>query len=113
MRGPLVSNELWAVAAPLLRPEPPKPKGGRPRLNDRAALTGILFGLRSGIRREMPPKEMGCVSGMTCWRRLRDCDWRQAGVWARLHSELLNRSGATCHYSSSPGSAMCSPGRST
>jgi transposase len=25
---------------------------------------------------------MGCGSGMTCWRRLRD--WQQAGVWKRL-----------------------------
>ena len=94
MRGmakPLVSDELWAVVAPLLPPEPPKPKGGRPRLKDRAALTGILFVLRSGIPWEMLPQEMGCGSGMTCWRRLRD--WQKAGVWARLHHELLNRLG--------------------
>src|SRR5438094_1008868 len=30
---------------------------------------------------------MGCGSGMTCWRRLRD--WYQAGVWRRLHQVLL------------------------
>ena len=92
MAKPLVSDELWAVVAPLLPPEPPKPKGGRPRLSDRAALTGILFVLRSGIPWEMLPQEMGCGSGMTCWRRLRD--WHAAGVWARLHHELLNRLGA-------------------
>ena len=91
MRRPLVPDELWAVLAPLLAPEPPKPKGGRPRLNDRAALTGILFVLRSGIPWEMLPQEMGCGSGMTCWRRLRD--WQSAGVWQRLHHELLNRLG--------------------
>jgi transposase len=45
---------------------------------DRAALTGILFVLRSGIPWEMLPQEMGCGSGMTCWRRLRD--WHEAGV---------------------------------
>lgn len=88
---PLVSDELWAIVQPLLPPEPPKPKGGRPRVPDRAALTGILFVLRSGIPWEMLPREMGCGSGMTCWRRLRD--WHQAGVWARLHHELLNRLG--------------------
>jgi transposase len=92
MAKSLVSDELWAVVAPLLPPEPPKPKGGRPRLSDRAALTGILFVLRSGIPWEMLPQEMGCGSGMTCWRRLRD--WHAAGVWARLHHELLNRLGA-------------------
>jgi len=30
---------------------------------------------------------MGCGSGMTCWRRLRD--WQAAGVWQRLHELLL------------------------
>src|SRR3982751_2030439 len=83
----LVSDELWAVLAPLLPPEPPKPKGGRPRVPDRAALTGILFVLHSGIPWELLPAEMGCGSGVTCWRRLRD--WTEAGVWARLHQVLL------------------------
>ncbi len=49
MSKPLVSDELWALVASLLPPEPPKPKGGRPRVSDRAALTGIVFVLKSGI----------------------------------------------------------------
>ena len=89
MSKPLVSDELWAVVAPLLPQEPAKPKGGRPRLSDRAALTGILFVLKSGIGWELLPQEMGCGSGMTCWRRLRN--WQQAGVWERLHQVLLQR----------------------
>jgi transposase len=88
---PLVSDELWALVAPLLPPEPPKPKGGRPRVPDRAALTGIIFVLRTGIPWEMLPPEMGCGSGVTCWRRLRD--WQDAGVWDRLHQTLLDRLG--------------------
>ena len=59
MSRPLVPDALWAVVEPLLPPEPPKPKGGRPRLSDRAALTGILFVLQSGIPWEMLPQEMG------------------------------------------------------
>src|SRR5918997_3372537 len=89
MSKPLVSDELWELIAPLLPPERPKPKGGRPRVSDRAALTGILFVLQSGIPWEMLPQEMGCGSGMTCWRRLRD--WHEAGVWERLHRTLLDR----------------------
>ncbi len=89
MSKPLVSDELWAVVAPLLPPTPPKPKGGRPRVSDRAALCGIIFVLKSGIPWELLPQEMGCGSGMTCWRRLRD--WQAAGVWDRLHQELLRR----------------------
>jgi transposase len=92
MAKPLVSEELWALVAPLLPSEPPKPKGGRPRLSDRAALTGIIFVLKSGIPWEMLPQELGCGSGMTSWRRLRD--WHEAGVWDALHRTLLDRLGA-------------------
>lgn len=91
MAKPLVSDELWALVVPLLPPEPPKPKGGRPRISDRAALNGIIFVLKSGIPWEMLPLEMGCGSGMTCWRRLRD--WQEAGVWEALHRALLDRLG--------------------
>jgi transposase len=91
MSRPLVSDALWREIAPLLPLEPPKPKGGRPRVPDRACLEGIVFVLRSGIPWEMLPQQMGCGSGMTCWRRLRD--WQEAGVWARLHHVLLDRLG--------------------
>jgi transposase len=87
----LVSDELWQIVEPLLPEEPPKPKGGRPRVDDRATLTGIIFVLRSDIPWEMLPKEMGCGSGSTCWRRLRD--WQEAGVWEELHRVLLDRLG--------------------
>ena len=89
MSKPLVTDELWKLIEPLLPPEPPKPKGGRPRLSDRVALAGILFVLRSGIPWEMLPQEMGCGSGMTCWRRLHE--WQAAGVWGKLHRLLLDR----------------------
>jgi len=89
MAKPLVPDDLWSAIEPLLPRERPKPKGGRPRLPDRAALTGILFVLRSGLPWEMLPAEMDCGSGMSCWRRLRD--WQEAGVWAALHRALLER----------------------
>ncbi len=89
MATSLVSDDLWTILEPLLPPEPPKPKGGRPRIPARACLTGILFVLKSGIPWEMLPQEMGCGSGMTCWRRLEE--WTQAGVWEALQQELLIR----------------------
>lgn len=76
MSKELVSDELWDIIEPLLPPQAPKPKGARPRINDLAALTGIVFVLKSGIPWEMLPQEMGY--GSTCWRRLRD--WQEAGV---------------------------------
>ncbi|MCH9040479.1 MAG: transposase, partial [Chloroflexi bacterium] len=50
---------------------------------------GILFVLKTGIPWTDLPQEMGCGSGMTCWRRLRD--WKEAGVWDDLHRLLLER----------------------
>ena len=89
MAKPLLTDELWEVIEPFIPPEPPKPRGGRPRISNRAALTGILFVLRTGLQWELLPQEMGCGSGMTCWRRLRD--WQEAGVWERLHHVLLDK----------------------
>jgi transposase len=85
---PLASHDLWTAIEPLLPADLPKPKGGRPRCDDLAALAGIIFVLRSGIPWEMLPREIGW-SGMTCWRRLHD--WQMAGVWAGLHRALLER----------------------
>jgi transposase len=64
MAKPLVPNALWAAIEPLLPPEPAKPKSGRPRVDARAALAGIIFVLRSCIPWKMLPAEIGC-SGMT------------------------------------------------
>ena len=87
MAKPLVTDDLWAVIEPLLPKHPARPKGGRPPVDARAALTGILFVLKTGIPWEYLPREMACGSGMTCWRRLRD--WQRAGVWDKLHRVLL------------------------
>src|SRR5205809_7024975 len=85
----LIDDAVWRRIEPLL-PQPPRRRWkamGRPRIPDRAALTGILFVLRSGIPWQMLPKEMGCGSGSTCWRRL--VRWQRVGVWRRLHAVLL------------------------
>ena len=61
-------------------------------LPDRPALCGILYVLKTGLHLRMRPQELGCGSGVTCWRRLRD--WQAAGVWQALHRVLLDRLGA-------------------
>jgi transposase len=83
----LVPDELWAKVEPLLPPVREAGTVGRPPVPNRAALTGILFVLKTGIGWEDLPAEMNCGCGMTCWRRLRD--WDAAGVWRRLHETLL------------------------
>jgi transposase len=88
---PLLTDELWERIQRHIPPEPPKSKGGRPRISDRACLTGILFVLKTGTPWEYLPREMGCGSGMTCWRRLRD--WQLAGVWQKIWQALLDELG--------------------
>ena len=86
----IVSDELWELVEPLLpRKERRFRYPGRKRLPDREALQGILFVLHTGIAWTHLPRELGFGSGVTCWRRLDE--WQQAGVWERLHVELLSR----------------------
>lgn len=82
----LVDDALWELIEPHL-PRPKRSRIGRPRVPDRAALTGIVFVLQTGMPWEYLPREMGCGSGVTCWRRLRD--WQQAGAWKKIHHALL------------------------
>lgn len=83
----LVNDAMWEEIEPILPKHPKHLKGGRPPISDRAALTGIIFVLKTGIPWEDLPQEMSCGSGMTCWRRLRD--WQAAGVWEKLFLKIL------------------------
>lgn len=87
----LIDDELWELVRPLLPPRAPRRHRypGRKPLEDRKCLEGIVFVLKTGIPWEDLPQEMGCGSGMTCWRRLRA--WHEAGVWDKLHRLLLAR----------------------
>lgn len=89
MQAPIIDDELWTLIEPLLpSPKPRRNKyPGRLPVSDRAALNGILFVFRTGLRWNHLPTNLGFGSGATCWRRLRD--WHEAGVWDRLHELLL------------------------
>ncbi len=91
MAAPLVTDQVWGIIAPLL--PAPKPRRfrypGRKRIDNRRALTGIVFVLKTGIGWEDLPLEMGCGSGMTCWRRLQE--WQAAGVWQHVWAVILTQ----------------------
>src|SRR6266851_2990793 len=89
MAKPLLDDLLWNQIQALL--PAPKPRRlrypGRKPIDDRKALTGILFVLKMGIPWEDLPQEMGCGSGMTCWRRLQQ--WHQTGAWPNIQGTLM------------------------
>jgi transposase len=91
MVDPIIDDEVWALIEPMLPPAKARRfrYPGRKPIPDRAALTGILFVLGTGIRWRDLPTAMRCGSGVSCWRRLRD--WRQAGVWDGLRAVLLTK----------------------
>jgi transposase len=106
----LVPELLWQAIQPLL-PTPPRRYGGRPRVDDRACLAGIVYQLRTGVPwRLLPTRQLGCGSPATYWRRLRD--WQRAGVWRRLHTGCWTSSAARAG-STGPGRAWtrsaCAP----
>jgi transposase len=88
VRDEVLTDELWARLERLI-PVPPRRfrYPGRKRANDRAALEGILYAVRTGIGWNRLPTSLFGASGATCWRRL--TEWQQAGVWQDLHERLL------------------------
>lgn len=83
----VIPDDMWNRLEPLIVGQsPPTQHAGRSRLADRRVLTGILFVLSTGISWAHLPKELGCGSGMTCWRRLRE--WNDNGVWDELCQQL-------------------------
>src|SRR3954462_8478279 len=87
MAKPLLPDELWELIEPLLPRHPAHPNGGRPFLDDRKVLTGIIFILKTGLPWEELPQEMGCGRGMTGWNSL--SDWQASGVWDQIHRILF------------------------
>ncbi len=67
-----VRDELWEAVEPLLPEHPPDPRGGRPRVDDRACFNAIVFvlftGSHGGISRRRwaarrRPRTAGSLSG--------------------------------------------------
>lgn len=89
MAKPILDDRLWTVIEPLLPPPPQRRSRspGRKPIDNRRALSAILFVLKTGLPWEHLPQELGWGSGMTAWRRLRA--WQQQGVWQKVHAALL------------------------
>ena len=84
--GPLLTEAQWQKIAPLLPKPPHQRQGGRPWIENRRVLEGILWILRSGARWQDLPEKYPHPS--TCWRRLRD--WDKQGVWLAIWRAFLS-----------------------
>jgi transposase len=88
MREEVLTDQLWERLEPLLPVHPRRFRyPGRKRADDRAALEGIRYVIRTGIGWNRLPTALFGASGATCWRRL--TEWHEAGVWQQLHERLL------------------------
>jgi transposase len=72
----------WEVIRPLL---PPRASVGRPRVDDRLVVNGILYVLVTGCRWMDLPARYG--SYKACWDRFRR--WSVMGVWSRVLEALI------------------------
>jgi transposase len=90
MAAELLPEALWEEIEPLL-PPPSRAETGRPPVDNKRALRGIIFVLRFGVPWQAVPTDAFGVSGSSCWRRF--SEWTDAGVWPEVHRRLLNRLG--------------------
>ena len=84
-----MSNLFWLTEAQMARLRPYFPKShGRPRVDDRRVLSGIIFINRNGLRRCDAPSEYGPPKALyNRWKR-----WSDMGVFARIMKGLAGES---------------------
>ena len=84
---PQLTDEQWLLICDLFPVPKPDPRGGRPRVDSRECLEGVLWVLRSGARWKDLPRSF--PSYVTCWRRF--AQWSLDGVWDRAWSRLMSQ----------------------
>lgn len=79
-------DDLWdQFILPLLREHDPEPRTGRPRIDQRKALDGILFILRSGCQWNALPRQFGSDSSVhRTYQR-----WVGLGLFQKIWAALV------------------------
>ena len=75
-----ISDEVWVRITPLLPQSRRKNKKGRPRMDDRQAMSAIWHKLHTGCSWKALPRDLG--AGSTVYDRFQE--WQAAGVFDRL-----------------------------
>jgi len=81
-----IPDALWDRIKPLLPSHKKKKKAGRPRMDDRRAMSAIFYVLRTGCQWNALPKSLGASS--TVHDRFQE--WRKAGVFRRMWIDGLS-----------------------
>ena len=87
LTSPQLTDEQWSLISDLFPVPPVDPRGGRPRVDSRQCLEGILWVLRSGARWKDLPRSF--PSYVTCWRRF--AEWSLSGVWDQAWERLIQQ----------------------
>src|SRR3954464_528508 len=82
MRRGELNDEQWERLQPLLPAQ--KPRTGRPNLEHRQVVNGILWILRTGAPWRDLPERYGKWPTVSC----RFYRWREAGIWDRVWAQL-------------------------
>lgn len=82
-----LTGNQWAKIERLLPQHPRQPKGGRPWVDDRRCLEGILWIAWTGAPWVALPRTY--PSYVTCWRRLQA--WERQGVFVKLWRVFLSQ----------------------
>ena len=84
-QGFCIPDKWWERIQSLLPKDRTYPKGGRPPMNPRVAMTGIFYILRTGCQWKALPRSLGAPS--TVYDHFRR--WEQAGVFTTLWEQGL------------------------
>lgn len=88
-----IPDDMWARIEPILRKAYPPAATGRPQIDFRAAINGIIFRMRSGCQWNQLPKRFGDDSSVHRWFQRWVGDGIFEKVWAVLLSECEDLGG--------------------
>ena len=75
-----ITDELWDKIKPLLPPEPPRTKSGRPKMDDRKVMDAIFYILRNDCKWSELPSSFGVAS--TVYSHYQH--WLESGLFQRM-----------------------------
>lgn len=82
-----VPDELWELIEPILEELDPPASTGRPRMNQRDALNGIIYRMRTGVQWNHLPRDFG--SDRSIHRTFQV--WQRLGVMERIWAVLVEQ----------------------